>query len=246
MARITTVLIPDARVTSTDPDTSLIYTADNSGVELAPGSRRVHESNAFIAVFDETGKPANYQSYNNRHTIAVDVRFSGDYLAGCHAGLASRHKGSNESPHVLGDNRCAAAILGSWSLGPRCVALEEIEIKDDFSNGDSHELPSPTNLRSTLEIEAVQEGRWYRVVIESVSFLDQMGHRVSVTDKATKQVVYQLAPEYWSDYSDNYLARDAGKVCLFSVPGIFPPDAKMEFTNLISYWSRAVERIAKP
>lgn len=246
MAKIKTVLIPDARVTSSTPDASLIYTATNDGVELAPGSRRALEANPLIVVFDATGKPANYQSFNNRHTIAMDVRFSGDYLASGHFGLVARHKGTNESPHVPGDNRGGAAILGNWGYGPGCVALEEIEITDGFLNGDSHKPLSATNPSSTLAVGAVQEGVWYRVVIESVSFLDQIGHRISVTDKVTKQVVYNLAPDYWSDYSENYVSRDAGKVCFFNIPADGFPDAMVEFTNLISYWSRAVERIAKP
>lgn len=246
MARIKTVLIPDGRATSDDPDDSLIYIANNAGVALAPGSRRAIESNPYLVVFDETGKPSNYQPHNNRHTIAIDVRFSGDYLTGCHLGLVSRHKGSNASPHVPGDNRGSAAILGNWSFGPGCVALEEIEITDDYLNGDSHKPPTDGNSASTLAEGVVLEGRWYRVVIESVSFLGQIGHRISVTDKVANEVVYSLAPEYWSDYSDNYLARDAGKVCIFSIPSGTFTNAQVEFSNLVSYWSRAVERIAKP
>lgn len=222
---------------------SMVY-ANGSGIPVVAGSRRALESNQHIIVFDDTGKPANYNPLNNRHTIAMDVYFLGGQLEHCHMGLVSRHKGSGQSPHVLGDNRSAAIIAGNWSFGGGSLALEEIEIKDNYANGDSH----TPYAGSTLAPGRIQEGRWYRFAIDSISLNGQIGHELRVWDKTTNpaQGIYALAGTFWSQYPHNYTARDAGKVALFNIPSPAVPNAGFYVKNLVSYWSDGGEWVANP
>lgn len=236
------ILIPDGKVLSATPDPSVIYFAENAtGIPVVPGARRALESNLYVIVFDDTGKPADYQPENNRHTIAMDVQFVGGYLDSSHTGLVSRHKGSGTLPPTPGDNRSAALIAGNWGYGIGSVALEEIEIKPDFTNGDSH-LPGPS---STLETGVIQEDRWYRMVLESISLGGKIGHRARMVDKLEQERVYDLSPVVWSAWPQNYDARDAGKVVLFSIAD-GAATAGFRFTHLKSYWTQARTQVRNP
>jgi len=157
-------------------------------------------------------------------------------------GIIARHKGSYS---VAGDNRGGAVIAGNWGYSPGSVALEEIEITNTKDNGDSHHRPSAQYPRGAIGEAKLEELRWYRLVIESISKNGSIGHAVRATDKSTGQTVFSL-PTFWSDYSANYDSRDAGKVVLFSISDPNKPAAGFVYTRLISYWSDADEVIANP
>lgn len=218
------------------------YADGFNGIPVVYGSRRALNSNPHIIVFDDTDKPANYNPLNNRHTIAMDVCFMGGQLEHCHMSPVARHKGSGQSPHVKGDNRSAAIIAGNWNYGGGSLALEEIEIKDNYDNGDSH-TPYPG---STLATGRIQEGRWYRCAIDSISSNGNIGHELRVWDKTTGQGIYALAGTFWSQFAHNYTARDAGKVAMFNISSPSLPNAGFYFKNLISYWTDTSEWVPNP
>ncbi|WP_313284097.1 hypothetical protein [Delftia tsuruhatensis] len=235
MAQVSKVLVSDQYM---PPDNIQQYKS-TTGFPLVYASRHI---NPHALVFDNTGRPANYNPANNRHTIVMDVRFSDGYLAACHMGIIARHKGSYS---VAGDNRGGAVIAGNWGYSPGSVALEEIEITNTKDNGDSHHRPSAQYPRGAIGEAKLEELRWYRLVIESISKNGSIGHAVRATDKSTGQTVFSL-PTFWSDYSANYDSRDAGKVVLFSISDPNKPAAGFVYTRLISYWSDADEVIANP
>jgi hypothetical protein len=77
-------------------------------------------------------------------------------------------------------------------------------------------------------------------------FNGQIAHEIRVIDKQTGQQVYGLNGTYWSDYTANYTARDAGKVVLFHTGSAPHPWGGFYFTNLKSYWSNGGEWVANP
>ncbi len=248
MAQATKVLIADGDVLSSTPNNEGIYFASNaSGIPVVPGSHHILPTNPYTLVFDDAGKPSGYDRKNNRHTVAMDVKFVEDFLEieSCHTGIISRHKGWNSVPYVRGDNRGAAAIAGKWGYAGGSVALEEIEITNDFNNGESHHPPSAQHPRGAIGQAKLQGDRWYRMVLESIVFHGAVGHKVRFIDKQTKSIVYKL-PIYWSEFSGNYVSRDDGKVCVFSIHDPAKPAAGFYFTNLMSYWTRAHKSVAHP
>ena len=221
------------------------FCSNASGFPVTAGSRHILQTNPYVLVFDDTGKPSYYNPALNRHTIAMDVMFVGGYLNFCHMGIISRHKGSNSVPYVPGDNRGGAVIAGNWGYGGGSIALEEIEIYPGAQNGDSHHPMSAQHPRGALGNPFMQENTWYRLVIESVSQAGAIGHTIRVVNKITQQTVYTLQ-DYWSSYSQNYVSRDAGKVVLFSIHDASKPTAGFHYKDLTSYWSSIDETVKNP
>ena len=99
MAQVSKVLVSDQYM---PPDNIQQYKS-TTGFPLVYDSRHI---NPHALVFDNTGRPANYNPANNRHTIVMDVRFSDGYLAACHMGIIARHKGSYSVAGDRGTGHC--------------------------------------------------------------------------------------------------------------------------------------------
>src|SRR5256885_3853943 len=104
MAQATKVLIADGDVLSSTPNNEVIYFASNaSGIPVVPGSHHILPTNPYTLVFDDAGKPSGYDRKNNRHTVAMDVKFVEDFLEieSCHTGIIDRKSTRLNSSHLV-------------------------------------------------------------------------------------------------------------------------------------------------
>lgn len=241
-----TMLVNDGQVTGSVIQSN-IFTVTKSNFAIPPNARHTvnpdGSQNMWGVVWDNTGKPADYNPTNNRHTLSIDLCFAGNYLGSTHMGILARHKGG-ATPYIQGDNRSGGVILGSWlAANMNAVALEEVEIRPDF-HWDKADLRGNGN--GTAAVNAVQPYRWYRVTVDSIVYNGQIAHEIRVDDKATGARVYTETTN-WSNYSPNFAAgRDAGKALFFSIGNYAADGSELYYTNFRSYWSLGGEWVATP
>lgn len=180
---------------------------------------------------------------DSRHTLAADVKFDADYLAGsAHMGLCSRHSGQ---PYTQdGDNQCLAVIGGTWEKDatgkqiPGCVGVEAVEGSPTFGN---------------LHFDTVRKllvpNAWYRMVIDTIYLDGGVGVEVRLIDRATGQLVYQVPPTTWVPNPLRYIDR--------FIDGVGYPDKSVVFSVLqdkgvftlgqtTSWWSPARTWVPNP
>lgn len=218
-----------------------IYTMTPDGLDrLPPGAvwgavnlpGRVEDPNKFVCswIMALTGN----ESFNNyRHTIAMDVLFSAEYLDDTistyrHMGLIAHHK--TPDYRADGDNRGVAVIAGSWGEGAKMFAVEEIEITDDFR----------WNMHARTHNQLVH-GIWYRMSVEFIRLQGRVVVEARIWDKASGRLVMQL-PHTYSDFPQNY-GNAPGYVSLFSAE---QAQGNFAVTNLKNYISRARNWIPTP
>jgi hypothetical protein len=213
------------------------YVASASGIQIPQGATYGQiqrpgtdlQTEYTVALF-ESPCPASIAVNDSRHTIAMDVIFTGDALSkpGSHLVLASRHKGGTYKQ--AGDHRSAAIIAGAlWGEG--VVGLEEIEI--DTNRLNKHHGNSDAN--------QLQTGRWYRMAIETVAQGGGVLLDGRVWDAFTGALIY-TNPPVWSDFPTSYNIHNQ-RVLLSAVSF---GTGGFRYSNLKSYWSNGSEWVFNP
>lgn len=223
--------MPIYKTILTPYDTDFQFSSDLSFDENT-GSRALLNGNAntAAALYNVPPRPADIPANDNRLTVALDIGFWNGYLESSHFVLGARYPKENYANP--GDDRCGAVILGNWVISKgsfiRAAALEEIEIDNNFKNVHHNDTSN-----------VVQEGRRYRLTLDSIYHNGLMMHEVRVKDHPTGQLVYTLPATNISNYTANYTIEST-KIVLATISG----NGGGSYSNLHVYWSLGGEWVA--